>query len=318
MSPSAARRPSLRLPNWVWAILFVFFAPFLYFFLRETPHSVAISTSENIFLIIYAPLLSLNYCIAFKNRDAIFDALPAWLVPQWRRLVLFVAAICLLAAAITSLHLPAFYENVLERSLVFLLIPYLLVARPGFGSGRILETTLNPKASVNPALLDSTRELTISYNRRKANFLILGGAAFVAAGIFMRHDYPAVAWSSICFFGLGIVIGFLNLIPGCAGLVVNNEGFVMINLWRRSRLRWNQVSDFEVVTMHGGTRCVGFNFTREASPDSPHWQKRLAARKWVRDMLGKDAALPATYNITPEDLCRIMTQRQARVLSTSA
>jgi hypothetical protein len=314
MNAPTGRIPSFRLPAWTWVFMSVLTTPFAYFFLRESSHAASPTALENLFLIVYAILLGLNFSFAFKNRDVIYHALPAWLVPTWRRILAYVAVALSMQLATATLPLPDFYREALGRSVFFLLVPYFCVSAPGTMRGRFLSAALNPKISTDPAIIDSERELTFRYNPRKAIFVIVVGLAFVLVGIFIRHQYPVAGWSCVCFFGLVSLIGSLVFVPGSTRLIVNDEGFVMIHLWRRYQLRWTEVRDFELVTLPPGTKFVAFDFTNEVSPTSPQWQKRLARGKHVREMFGKDAVLPTSYNVSPEDLCHVMVQRQVRAL----
>lgn len=78
--------------------------------------------------------------------------------------------------------------------------------------------------------------------------LLVGCSAFVAAGVFMLRTDPSnwsgwaahaawrasAAWAAIAFFGLGVLVGIVNLLPGGGYLELDQRGFTMCNLFRKT------------------------------------------------------------------------------------
>ena len=86
-------------------------------------------------------------------------------------------------------------------------------------------------------------------SRRKWLFVLGGSLAFVAIGLWVRHDDPLWGWLGVGFFGIAALVGALMLLPGAGGLRLDSDGFEMTNLFRRHRCRWTEVSEFEVVRL---------------------------------------------------------------------
>jgi hypothetical protein len=310
MNHSAEEVPMLRLPTWTWAMLFVLIAPLNYFAFREGYRGTDVMWSENIFLVFLSALIAWNFCFVFKNRELIFSRLPAWLRPYGVRFVVYFAAAMALSGVVSVLRLPAFYESVLSRGVIFFLLPYML------GPRRFAWRFLEKASSADLVPANSDAEMIFQYNRWRASFLIVGGAAFVTAGVLMRYQYPVVSWSSISFFGLAIPLGLMMFIPGCTCLILRKDDFITVYTWRRYSFRWTEVSDIALVRISDNQSVIGFNLSDTPDASSPGWQKRIARRKWVRDTYGKDMLLSPQYNVSPVDLCRIMNQRRDRALAS--
>src|SRR5690606_27493214 len=69
-------------------------------------------------------------------------------------------------------------------------------------------------------------------------------AVFVWIGLRIMGTHALVAWSCIVFFGLCGVLAVLNLLPGASRLVLDDDGFEIVSLFRRSRVRWRDVARF--------------------------------------------------------------------------
>lgn len=125
-------------------------------------------------------------------------------------------------------------------------------------------------------------------------------AALVWAGIAIMPSHALLAWACIAFFGLGVAVALVNLLPGASALVLDAEGFEVVSLFRRSRIAWSQVARFGEVRV-GLERMVGFDFVDGARGDG-----RL--HRINRRVSGFHGALPDRYRRDVADLVRLLEQ----------
>ncbi|WP_238345815.1 hypothetical protein [Luteimonas saliphila] len=128
-------------------------------------------------------------------------------------------------------------------------------------------------------------------------------AVFVWIGLRIMGTHPLIGWSSLVFFGLCGGLAVLNLLPGASCLVLDEDGFEIVSLFRRSRVRWTEVARFGE-TRVGLHRLVGFDFV-----DGHAGSDRL--RRVNRNLSGFQAALPDTYGLSARDLAARMDVRLA-------
>ncbi|HRN62230.1 MAG TPA: STM3941 family protein [Luteimonas sp.] len=128
-------------------------------------------------------------------------------------------------------------------------------------------------------------------------------AAFVWIGLGIMATHPLVAWACIVFFGLCGAIGLLNLVPGASRLLLDDDGFEIVSLFRRTRVRWADVARFGTSRV-GLQHMVGFDFV-----DGYRGSDRL--RRVNRGLSGFQAALPDTYGLKAGNLATYMEARLA-------
>src|SRR5713101_7930664 len=92
---------------------------------------------------------------------------------------------------------------------------------------------------------------------RVVGWLLLS-AAFVAGGIFMVSAGQQVGWLPIFFFGLGVLVFGLQLLPNCSYVRVGPEGFTVCSLFRSHSCRWSDVGVFKVAQL-GPKQMVVFS-----------------------------------------------------------
>lgn len=130
-------------------------------------------------------------------------------------------------------------------------------------------------------------------------------AALAWVGLAIRPTQALLGWSCAGFFGLGAVAAALNLLPGRSGLVLDEDGFEVVSLLRRWRVRWDEVARFGE-TRAGMQRLVGFDFVDGARP-----QVRL--QRVNRGLSGYHGTLPDTYGLPVSDLvARLESWRRRR------
>lgn len=310
--------PSGMLPPKLLLLIGLGLTPLFYFILRSAYHSPSPTPGELVFIWSYALFCTLNWIFASSRQTWIRSHLPYRLNLFWVRFLLYFVLAFALTGLLNLLKLPTFYDAVIGKSIIFLLLPYLLVFP------RTPKTSFANRSYLRSISSTENADLTLRMRPSKGFYLLAGSVAFVVAGIFMRREgygvaweSPAPAWIVIFFFGLGIPIGILMLWTGGYSLILKRDEFTMVTLWRRFTCRWADVDDFTVINTPQGPR-VGFNFNEDISETSPTWRKRIASRKWLKETYGRNAILPDDYGLAPDELCRLLVERRKRAMADSA
>jgi hypothetical protein len=126
-------------------------------------------------------------------------------------------------------------------------------------------------------------------------------AALAWIGTRILGTHPVVGWSCILFFGLCGALAVLNLWPGASRLVLDADGFEIVSLFRRTRVRWAEVARVGTARV-GMHRVVGFDFV-----DGHAGGERL--RRVNRNLSGFQAALPDTYGLAAPTLAARLDAR---------
>lgn len=145
--------------------------------------------------------------------------------------------------------------------------------------------------------------VTLRSSKTKNVFLLAGSLAFVFTGFWtLEHDaaHKAIAVASIAFFGLGVIVSSILLLPNASLLRLDHEGFTFVALFRATRVPWAAVE-----SIHAGT--VGFNrsvlFDLVAEARKPSVTGRVAVA-----ISGHHGALPETYGMTAKALAEMMNK----------
>lgn len=128
-------------------------------------------------------------------------------------------------------------------------------------------------------------------------------AAFVWVGLVVRDTEPLMAWGCIALFGLSGAVAVLNLLPGASRLLLDDDGFEIVSLFRRSRVRWADIARIGTYRV-GANIMVGFDFV-----DGYRGGDRL--RRVNRSLSGFQGALPDTYGLKAGELAERMNARLA-------
>ncbi len=129
--------------------------------------------------------------------------------------------------------------------------------------------------------------LVLPARRTRAAWLLVGSAAFVAAGAWMLGEKPLLGWAAIAFFGLGLVLGIVLLArPGLMRLVLDDEGFEMASPVRVVRVPWSAVDGFEVVRKPA--RMIAIHYRAD-------YLGQAGGRAFARELTGIEGGIPDLY-----------------------
>lgn len=135
--------------------------------------------------------------------------------------------------------------------------------------------------------------------------LLLASAAFVAMGIFLvAQGKPLIGWLNIVFFGLGVAVAIISLLPGSNHLQLGDEGLEVCSLYRRWSVRWGDVQEFFPAVV-SRREMVCWNY-------APGYSGQRAGRVVASQLTGVEAALPDTYGMTAAGLADLLNEWRTR------
>ncbi len=129
--------------------------------------------------------------------------------------------------------------------------------------------------------------------------LLVISSCFVALGIFLTSkDDLQIGWLCVLFFGLGVLVALINLLPGCSYLDLTSDGMEIRSLYRKWFVRWTDVQEFFPASV-ANRPMICWNYTQSFAG------QRLG-RKISSGLTGVEAALPDTYGMYAEDLANLL------------
>jgi len=141
--------------------------------------------------------------------------------------------------------------------------------------------------------------------RAKASLLFLGCSVFVVAGFVVLRVAPIAGYAAIAFFGLGVVIGLIQLLPNSSYLELEEHGFTICNLFRKGFLPWQEIAEFVPMTVGGSGRpMVAVRF-------APGSKVSATARRFAVAIGGAEGALPDTYGRSAAELAELLNRVRA-------
>jgi hypothetical protein len=157
-------------------------------------------------------------------------------------------------------------------------------------------------------------------SKSKYALLLLGSAAFVAAGFFiLQHidTWPerVAGYAGIGFFGLCGMVALIVMAPGSSYLRLNSEGMTFRTFWRATFIRWSDIERFgvlEFTTPGAGIpprhRMVGFDYLASY----PRGEKSRMLAESNRRRFGFEGALPDNYGWKHADLAAHLNELRER------
>jgi hypothetical protein len=150
-----------------------------------------------------------------------------------------------------------------------------------------------------------SESLTYRASRWKAVLLLLGSAAFVAMGYFLRAEGPFIAWACMIFFGLGIPVSLIMMFsPNSMYLRLDEEGFEMGSFVKKTRIKWTDVAGFELASMRGA-RMIAIIY-------APHYEGQQIGRAVASGLSGMEGAISNSYNAPLTEVLQTLNEWQAR------
>lgn len=139
--------------------------------------------------------------------------------------------------------------------------------------------------------------------------LLVGSLIFVVVGIYLGISGKWIGYLCAAFFGLGIPLAIIQLIPSASYLELGPDGFVICHVFRKRFVPWSAVERFHVIdvtpTNWSKTKRVGFDFLHLDGPAS-------TGQEFVRSLAGSEDMLPNNYGKKVEALMELMNAHLER------
>jgi|SRR5438309_3515506 len=154
--------------------------------------------------------------------------------------------------------------------------------------------------------MDTAETVVFRPSRGKLLGMLLVSAVFVVVGVFMVRAGQWVGWLPIVFFGLGMAVFALQLLPNSSYLRVGPDGFTVCTLFRARSCRWGDVGAFKVGRV-GTKEMVVFNF-------APQYRGPRRLARLNVDVVGAEAAVAAagTWNVSMDQLATVLNRYRER------
>ncbi|MDQ8205777.1 STM3941 family protein [Pelagicoccus sp. SDUM812003] len=153
------------------------------------------------------------------------------------------------------------------------------------------------------------KETTFYPSKTKHALLLLVSITFVAGGIWLAKNGDWMGHIAYVFFGLGVVVFTIQLLPNSSYLKLKEDGFEFSALFRRHYVKWNDIKHFGIMTQtHRGmttNKMVGWDYREE-------FEGSDLGRKISKKIGGIESALPDTYGMKAEELLSLMDERLKR------
>jgi len=132
----------------------------------------------------------------------------------------------------------------------------------------------------------------------KTIILALVCLAFTTGGILISLEEEWKGWLIASFFGLGLLVFIVQLIPGSSQLTLTKEGFIVTSLFRSYFTEWSDIEPFEVGYV-GKSKFVKFDY-------KANHKKHKTGKGIAKFLTGNHGALPSNYGMSLEDLSGLM------------
>ncbi len=156
------------------------------------------------------------------------------------------------------------------------------------------------------------KEETIILKPKKLTtvILLLISILFVVIGFISMEEKIFIKWGGIIFFGLGIIVFIIELLPNSSYLKLNKEGFEMRSLYRSHFIKWTEVTNFGIFYFRFNT-MVAFNYTAD-------YKKHNTGKKISELLSGYHGALSGTYGMNATKLAELMNEWKYKYENSSA
>jgi hypothetical protein len=179
-----------------------------------------------------------------------------------------------------------------------------LAVRAHAGAGAPAPAGVAPHASFEPG----DHPVQLRGVRRKWLRVFLVMAVFLAIGLSpgYRRDHPAMAWATIAFCGLGVLMAAAQLaLPGVRGtLTLDRDGFELRTWGRRHRTAWADLEGFGLMQVYGAT-MVSLAYR-------PGYAKQRTARRIAAGLGTAEGAIPDNYEVPGAALAALLERWRER------
>lgn len=149
---------------------------------------------------------------------------------------------------------------------------------------------------------------------RKALWKHLLGACLItalgAASVYWQFA-TAPGWALLVIGGLLTPLALVQLLPGAASLTLDQDGFHVTGLFRRTSYRWDEIEVFGIYYPNLKTPTLGLNKPTSKKPMVgfnflPERRAKTMLMRKSREELGYEAALGDIYGLKAEEFAAMM------------
>jgi len=152
------------------------------------------------------------------------------------------------------------------------------------------------------------QELTLHSSKKKYLLLLAVSIIFTWAGMAMISDGETAGWLPFIFFGLGILVSIVTMLPGASYLRLSTEGYEVCSLFRKHTVKWRDIGPLGV-GISSGNKMVVFDY-------SPSYTEHVSSRQLAKNMTGFEGALHDTFGMSAEELAEVMNEWRETCLQT--
>ncbi len=156
--------------------------------------------------------------------------------------------------------------------------------------------------------MDKDDTLLLKPRKTRQVRVLLAGLIFVSIGILMVQAHNMLGWLLVTFFGLGVLVFAVNMLPNSAYLRLTKDGFEVRQLFKSFFYKWSDVQDFQTrVRLHHGIPIrtyVAFNFAST-------YTKLAKMRALAKAISGCEGQLPDNFGMEAQELAELMAQWKA-------
>ena len=116
----------------------------------------------------------------------------------------------------------------------------------------------------------------------------------------MISDGETAGWLPFIFFGLGILVSIVMMLPGASYIRLYAEGCEVCSLFKKRRVRWGDIGPLSVSTI-SKNKMVVFDY-------SPNYTDHVSSRQLAKNMTGFEGALHDTFGMSAEELAGVMNE----------
>lgn len=143
-------------------------------------------------------------------------------------------------------------------------------------------------------------KLVLRPNPNRTILLGLVCLAFTVGGLLIAQQAIVKGWLIASFFGLGVFVFIIQLIPGSSQLSLTKEGFITTSLFRSHFTDWSDIEQFEVGYV-GKSKFVKFDY-------KANHKKHKTGKGIAKFLSGNHGALPSNYGLSLSELCDLMNE----------
>ncbi|MFY7709048.1 STM3941 family protein [Tenacibaculum sp. MEBiC07804] len=148
------------------------------------------------------------------------------------------------------------------------------------------------------------KTLILKTKKWKTLIYLIGCLIFIIPSLYFDSEFEFIDWIGFIFFGLGVVIFGIQLLPNSNYLKLNKEGFEVKNLYKSDFTKWTDIENFKV----GDLKFRYYNKKMVMIDYSESYNNYKTSRKISNYFSGSDGTLPDNYGMKTEELVKVLNE----------